>query len=73
MITYVPHARSHGYSPTEIKNAVKDAYYEIQKEEAEKAQRERAEKIMQAKIDRANRVFDEVVGEALLNGEEVKF
>lgn len=73
MITYVPHARSYGYSPREIKNAVKDAYYEIQREEAEKAQRERTEKIMQAKIDRANRVFDEVVGEALVNGEEIKF
>lgn len=73
MITYVPHARSRSYSPTEIKDAVKDAYYEIQKEEAERAQRERAEKIMQAKVDRANRVFDEVVGEALLHGEEVKF
>ena len=73
MITYIPHPRRRGYSPTEIKNAVKDAYYEIQKEEAERAQRERIEKIMKAKVDRANRVFDEVVGEALLNGEEVKF
>lgn len=73
MITYIPHPRRRVYSPTEIKNAVKDAYYEIQREEAERAQRERAEKIMQAKVDRANRVFDEVVGEALLNGEEVKF
>lgn len=73
MITYIPHPSRTGYSPTEIKDAVKDAYYEIQKEEAERAQRERTEKIMQAKIDRANRVFDEVVGEALLNGEEVKF
>lgn len=73
MITYVPHARSYDYSPTEIKNAIKDAYYEIQKEEAERAQRERAEKIMKAKIDRENAIFDEVVGEALVNGEEIKF
>lgn len=73
MITYIPHARSHGYSPTEIKNAVKDAYYEVQKEEAERAQQERTEKIMQAKVDRANQVFDEVVGKALVNGEVVKF
>lgn len=73
MITCIPHPSRGGYSPTEIKNAVKEAYYEIQKEEAEKAQRERTEKIMQAKVDRANRIFDEVVGEALLNGEEIKF
>lgn len=74
MITYIPQLR-HEYecSPTEMKNAIKAAYYEIQKEEAERAQRERAEKIMKAKVDRANRVFDEAVGEALLNGEEVKF
>lgn len=73
MITYVPHASRRGYSPTEIKDAVKNAYYEIQKEEAERAQRERAEKIMQAKVDRFNRIFDKVVGEALLNGEEIEF
>lgn len=73
MITYVPHGSRCGYSPTEIKNAVKEAYYEIQKEEAERARRERIEKQIQARIDRANRVFDEVVGEALLNGEEIKF
>lgn len=73
MTTYVPYFSRRGYSPTEIKNAIKDAYYEIQKEEAERAQRERAEKIIKAKVDRANRIFDEVVGEALLNGEEVKF
>lgn len=73
MITYIPHSRRRGYSPTEIENAVKEAYYEIQKEEAERARRERAEKIMKAKVDRANRVFDEVVGEALLNGETISF
>ena len=73
MITYIPHPSRRVYSPTEIKNAVKEAYYEIQKEEAEKAQRERAEKIIQAKIDRANRIFEEAVGEALLNGETIKF
>lgn len=73
MITYVPHGSRRGYSPTEIKNAVKNAYYEIQKEEAERARRERIEKQIQDEIDRNNELFDKVVGDALLNGEEVKF
>lgn len=69
MIIFVPRKRSVGYSSTEIKNAVKDAYYEIQQEEAE---RERSKQI-EADIERANDVFDRIVGEALINGEEIKF
>ena len=73
MITFAPHSHQFGYSPTEIKNAVKEAYYEIQQEEAEKAERERIEKMVQDKVDRNNAIFDEAVGEALANGESIEF
>ena len=73
MITFVPHSHQFGPSPTEIKNAVKDAYYEIQQEEAERKHRELIEKQIQAEIDRNNDWFDTVVGSALVNGEEIEF
>ena len=70
---FVPHRHRFGYSPSKIKDAVKDAYYEIQQEEAEKERRERIEKQIELDIERANNMFDQVVGEALINGEEIKF
>ena len=73
MITFVPHSHQFGYSPTEIKNAVKEAYYEIQQEEAERERRERIEKQIQDAVDRNNELFDMVVGSELINGEEIEF
>lgn len=73
MITYVPHVSKRGYSPTEIKNAVKEAYYEIQQEEAERERREQIEKQIQDDINRTNELFDMVVGSELVNGEEIEF
>lgn len=73
MITYIPHFHNRHYSPTEIKNAVKDAYYEIQKEENERKQKEIIEKKKRAEIEHINNTFDEIVGNALVNGEEISF
>lgn len=73
MITYVPHGSRCGYSPTEIKNAIKEAYYEIQQEEAERLRRERIEKQIQDAVDHNNELFDMVVGSELVNGEEIEF
>ena len=72
MITFIPH-RQPSYSPTEIKNAVKSAYYEIQQEEAERKREKEAEERLQAKIKENDEWFINTVGEALANGEEVSF
>ena len=73
MITYIPHFHRRGYSPEEVKNAIKDAYYELKKEEAERKQREVIERQRQTELERMNNAFDEIVGNALVNGEEIKF
>ena len=72
MITFIPH-RTRQYSPREIKEGIKNAYYEIKKEEAERALRERIDKEIKTRRERIERDFEEAIADILMNDEEIEF
>lgn len=59
------------YSPGEIKEGIKDAYYEIKREEEEERRRKELKDRIKKERENFENGFDLEVGEALVNGDVI--